>query len=539
MFSNVKGTGTTAALKGNATKAIANDVGNTSASAAEPYQHLRWRPGALWHVRMAPVKKHMVSGVLVPTARTALAGWLQRRRLVRIEVRSTNTTTSAVQSRTAGDESLQDNDGIFLRIFLPPKKGEEDKEEESDEHSDGVHSLHSLETHGHESQLVGKEHKRYRYEDVEILHVHKNVCELKLGAGHSVIVRDFKFDSEQEAQDFRSVWQRMIQLTGERTKRQIDQYTSKQRLTKKSSPRGTTNTRELSILKEGEQVPQLIELLVEIVGASNLPVADVVSTDPYVKVRMGGNEVHRTKTISKNVDPIWTLATGSLFLLQMSPEQFFSCTGGMSFIVMDFDSIGSNETLGTVSVSLEELLAGEGERTEYTLQMDPKMAKAVKKKGEDTKLCLRFKAASESDKQFLQAFQENPKKLGLYIDETFIPLRPPASSFLHGQKKKDHGTTLFRVKPFPDPARPEETKWMTEEQIEAESRKPSTHWVEAGSGGHGKGTWRLMLCLSRQTYHITHRLSLFSVFIELLGADGVRRSLLYWSVLCYCIFLTC
>ena len=112
------------------------------------------------------------------------------------------------------------------------------------------------------------------------------------------------------------------------------------------------------------------------------------------------------------------------------------------------------------------------------------------KKGEDCKLCLRFKAASESDQEFMQTFRDNPKKLGLFIDETYLPLRPPASKLMHAQRKHDaHGTKLYRVKPFPDPTR-EETKWMTEAQIQAEALKPSTHWVEAGSGAHGKGLCR-------------------------------------------------
>lgn len=45
----------------------------------------------------------------------------------------------------------------------------------------------------------------------------------------------------------------------------------------------------------------------------------------------------------------------------------------------------------------------------------------------------------------------------------------------------------MRVKPGPDPDRPEqETKWMTPAQLEAESEKLSTKWIEAGSGQIGK-----------------------------------------------------
>lgn len=42
-----------------------------------------------------------------------------------------------------------------------------------------------------------------------------------------------------------------------------------------------------------------VSLLVEIVSASDLPIADAKSTDPYVIVFMGKQIIHRTKTIPK------------------------------------------------------------------------------------------------------------------------------------------------------------------------------------------------------------------------------------------------
>jgi hypothetical protein len=42
-----------------------------------------------------------------------------------------------------------------------------------------------------------------------------------------------------------------------------------------------------------------INLLIEIVSASNLPAADIYTSDPYIVVREASKEVHRTKVISK------------------------------------------------------------------------------------------------------------------------------------------------------------------------------------------------------------------------------------------------
>jgi C2 domain len=52
----------------------------------------------------------------------------------------------------------------------------------------------------------------------------------------------------------------------------------------------------------------------------------------------------------------------------------------------------------------------------------------------------------------------------------------------------------YRVKPFPDPDRVEETKWMSKEQLIAESLKRSTHWVEGGSGHVGKLYLEILGC---------------------------------------------
>lgn len=53
----------------------------------------------------------------------------------------------------------------------------------------------------------------------------------------------------------------------------------------------------------------------------------------------------------------------------------------------------------------------------------------------------------------------------------------------------------YRVKPNSDPSRPtEETKWMTKVEIEAESLKPSTKWIETGSGDLGKLFVEIISC---------------------------------------------
>lgn len=78
---------------------------------------------------------------------------------------------------------------------------------------------------------------------------------------------------------------------------------------------------------------------------------------------------------------------------------------------------------------------------------------------------------------------------GVYADQSFLGPRPHKNPVLQLYKRKaDDGKSIeYRVKPFPDPARPEhETKWLTKKGIEREAMKPSSQWIEAGSGSVGK-----------------------------------------------------
>lgn len=52
----------------------------------------------------------------------------------------------------------------------------------------------------------------------------------------------------------------------------------------------------------------------------------------------------------------------------------------------------------------------------------------------------------------------------------------------------------FRIKPRPDPERPENTKWLSKNSLDKEVTKPSYHWIEAGSGRLGKIYLEVLKC---------------------------------------------
>lgn len=99
-----------------------------------------------------------------------------------------------------------------------------------------------------------------------------------------------------------------------------------------------------------------------------------------------------------SLDPIWTVKTQSLFLLEIDAEELF-IEDGMTFLVKDFDQFGGHETLGVVHVPPKTLYLANGERMEFKLQ-------AVPGKTRDEVpgyLALRCRRASAYDKSFMES----------------------------------------------------------------------------------------------------------------------------------------
>lgn len=324
---------------------------------------------------------------------------------------------------------------------------------------------------------------------VEILKVHGRTVEVKLGSGTETVVRDFRFDNANAATKFEEAMLHVQSLASDRAKRQIQAYKSNTTSNLLSSPRDINTT----IAEGDEEMGDGINILVEIVSATDLPVADISSTDAYCIVRLKGKEIHRTEVISKDLSPIWTLENGSLFILKTTPEEFFGSTSGMTFLLKDYDAVGQNDLIGSVIVPLNDLLEGNGDRIEFDIVPDKSMLAQFE--GKSPKLNLRFKRASRSDCDFMDAFADKNKKYGVYANETFLPLNKPNAKFLKRQSKKIDNQTVHRVKPGPDPDRPEDaTKWMSSLDINKECMKPSTNWIEASSGTIGKVFLEVLKC---------------------------------------------
>lgn len=250
---------------------------------------------------------------------------------------------------------------------------------------DSVATMESGDEYTDPDGKLWKTSGEFSSDDVVILKGGSKTIEVKIGSGNDTVVRDFKFGKDTDALKFEKGLATVKRLEGDRAKKQISLF----KQASKSTVNGTS-TRDLDV-----SIDEEINLLVEVVSATDLPSADITTgkSDPYVQIRMKGSEIHKTKSIPKTLQPIWTLETGSLCHIQMSPEEFFASASGISFVVKDYDAVGSDDILATVDVPLKEVLRGKGERSQYSL----KLAKDFVGKGNHPKLFLRFKQATKED----------------------------------------------------------------------------------------------------------------------------------------------
>jgi C2 domain len=454
------------------------DVAATPMSALPSTKSDTFRIAGPYHILSPPIKKNMIHGHLVPTFRsaTALSMLQQPHRLLTIELASSVPRSEAEQEL----QELHDNDRVILRVFRSSS------DVSSPRTADGEDSVVTTTTDALNTSSNGNhwvEHKVYRLDEVELLKqiAKKDCVEIQLGLGNDTIVRDFRFvvpgaPTEPGMAHFCQTIERMKVLEQERAQRQLDQF----KLEAVSPSAGTDTVASPSAVSN-----ERIEILVEIVSATNLPISDLVATDAYIVVRFGTKEIHRTGVISNNLSPIFTLPTGSLFLLSYTPEEFFKQgTSGLSFTIKDYDTVGANDILGSVHVTLQELLKGTGQRTPYLIDLDPtamdecskervpllkddekksdsadskspsplklltptlsaKKDPSTEKKKKPPMLYLRYRKASENDIHFMKEYQLHSKSgsHGIFANETFLPIRAmpyPKGHLLQREEKKNH-----------------------------------------------------------------------------------------------------
>lgn len=297
---------------------------------------------------MPPVRKYMVGGYLVPGVKNAFSqfslGTLNKKRRItmelyqRVDVGGRHRTTphaadgsnprvhkkllqgfpssddDAHSSIVAANKRLEDDDMLIFRILKPVSAGARDSGKDDDDESvatmQGDLEAHYLATFSVDNYGDGydesntkvrwKERYRTRLQTMEILSVHSRTVAIEMGVGEDTVVRDFSFDSIQQADEFTKVFQELRTLQKERGLRQAAAHGS----IVKSSPSNADGIRSSSLdlisqdnadqtivkgkgdpvvaekkwmcgpcQKQKKSFPSDLNILVEICSASNLPIA--------------------------------------------------------------------------------------------------------------------------------------------------------------------------------------------------------------------------------------------------------------------------
>lgn len=298
---------------------------------------------------------------------------------------------------------------------------------------------------------------------------------LSVGLGHSI--KSIKFASETEASGF---LQLIAHLKAGQEKRA-----------------GRRRMAAINSLKI-EDHNATCHFLVEVVSCWGLPAVDRNgASDPYVRVSFEGREIHRTDCIYNTTEPIWTVKTGSLFIFSTTLSKLFDAREGMAFDVKDYDNLGSNEALGGARLLPRAIFDADGER--LVLPLVPIVGQPFAEGGCNGFIAIRCRRATNDDLTFMERLKfggissvgsSSPLALksagGKHMFKTLVTSNTKKDIDHNPRSPSNAIVTKQRVRPHPDPARPEETKWMTPAQIQEESMKRSTNWIDAGSGSHAK-----------------------------------------------------
>lgn len=117
-------------------------------------------------------------------------------------------------------------------------------------------------------------------------------------------------------------------------------------------------------------------IVLEIVSARGLKIPSV---DPYCTVRIGSMQVHRTKTIQNDSDPIWTVKTGSLTLLNIPEDKDIVQEARATALKEESSSTSvvieihhGLKCIGFIAIPFHEVLKKKGVREEFAIQSDGK-----------------------------------------------------------------------------------------------------------------------------------------------------------------------
>lgn len=331
---------------------------------------------------------------------------------------------------------------------------------------------------------------KVRLKDMTITDVHNKRVTLELKYDQYAsegVERYFTFRTEEDALDFVQVCRHELDLNNEREETDLEKAVE------------TIGIHDITKIKNEQ-----LDLLVEICGAEDLQPGDLNSSDPYVVVKFGEKEVHRTKYIPKTLNPIWTLRQKAFFLFSIPAKDLFIENNGLDLLVYDFDFQGSHELLGAAKAPASYLYKAKEER--LVLPLKPLTVAGRTTGFEKGRIAIRCRRASEKDKEFMQKFDEYCKQSQGLLK---MPKRREAkvrgevgSSALQSILERKvkvflvDGTKVYKHKvvPRPDPENTTGTEWLSEADIERICKEPTRHYLHLGSGKTAKIYLEILGC---------------------------------------------
>lgn len=260
----------------------------------------------------------------------------------------------------------------------------------------------------------------------------------------------------------------------------------------------------------------------------------------YVALHCQNKVIHSTKTIKQDNNPIWSVSTGSICLLEIQNIAEWLDPSKLDnkltvLVCHETTGIKGDKVVGRFSLDPHTVLSSCNEqRIEYDLQDAPTVGSAAgwtlssrqscrrasyiksnysssilnSTAADDDELqfgsiALRFRIATSYDLSFLrQLYNSMPTDLKLPNEQVLTTEKDEHAAFGEGmlnavkttfkqgmaigRKKALDGSSKYIVKPGPDPSRPqEETEWLSKDELVEECAKPSTNWVITGTGNNG------------------------------------------------------
>lgn len=136
-------------------------------------------------------------------------------------------------------------------------------------------------------------------------------------------------------------------------------------------------------------------------------------------------------------DPIYTIATGSLFIIHVNEKEFRENEVGLEFKVKDHDTVSKSDELGIVHVSGKTLCDADGKRMPFKLDCAD---------GSESLLNLRCRPATGYDLKFMDYAAQHKKdptagflSVDKRLDILMKPKSAPSKTLLMKEKDRMEG----------------------------------------------------------------------------------------------------